>query len=70
MYEYSIKVFKTLNNNFFWILKGENRKVLARSENFTRKEMCWRTAKKIAYKIGCGINFIDMNECWDEEYKN
>lgn len=66
MYEYSINVFKSLNNNFYWELNGINRKILARSNNFTRKEMCWRMASKIAHKMDCSISFIDMNKDWEE----
>lgn len=59
---YLIQSFKTIDGDFYWRLKGKNKQILATSEMYTKKEMCFKTAKKLAKALGCELIFEDLNK--------
>ena len=64
--EFTIEVIKDMNMMFHWQIKStRNKRIVCKSEKYTRKEMCYKVPHKLAYLIDCEIAFIDMNK-WDD----
>ena len=64
--EYIIDVFETIYKNFYWRLNGKNYQILATSEIYTRKQMCLKTANKLAKALKCKIKFKDLTANFKE----
>lgn len=68
MNDFKIEVIKNMNEMFYWQIKSKNKRIVAKSEMYTRKEMCYKTAKKIEYGLGDGnIYFTDMTKFDDKD---
>ena len=68
MNEFTIEVIKDINAMFFWRLKTTaNKRIVAKSDRFTRKEMCYKIPHKLSNLLGCEIIFVDMNKFNDDE---
>ena len=63
--KYLIQLFICITKGFYWRLKGANSKILAHSENYTRKEMCKRTAKMLAKDLHCEMQEIDLKNDYE-----
>ena len=61
---YSIKVYKN-SNSYTWELLSKNHKIIGSSE-YTRKEMCLKTANKLGKDLNCEVKFIDLMEDYEE----
>lgn len=64
--KYKIEAFRNLNGQFYWHIKSKNRKILAHSEIYTRKEMCLKTANQLAKSLNCKVTFKDLSEDYEQ----
>lgn len=65
---YYIQAFKTLKGEFYWRLISKNKKILATSEMYTRKEWCMKTANKLSKSFNtlCKVTFLNLQEDYEE----
>lgn len=64
---FTVEVVRNLEDRYYWQIKSRNKKIVAKSIIYTRKEMCVKMATKIEYCVGDNdVKYVDMNN-FDEE---